>query len=269
MSTNWQQRLEEYCQKYNIPIEYLADTLNEPKVVPMIRGKGFEYTVMLALQGILPQNEWRVSKASILEETSFHDTDIRVFHKRTGKGIRLECKLAKKEGYRSYPDGHSQIRVKCMRSRTLGTAKVKELAPKLGVSEQSLSVHNDQYVPADFDIVVTSIGNAFYSTDKKTGLYEWKPTKAEEGFLHELGVPSPKDLKDFAFQRMYLARSQDLVASPKTRIVCSRKECKNKTNCGFIPNYPVIHFDAKTNKPTEPWVPIEGCVNLFRRLLTS
>ncbi|MBI4299420.1 MAG: restriction endonuclease [Chloroflexi bacterium] len=269
MNINWQQKVEEYCQKYNIPILYLAEILYEPKVLPMIRGKAFEFTVMIGLQESLPKNEWIVSKATMRGETSFHDTDIRVFHKRTGKVIRLECKLAKKEGYRLFPAGHSEIRVKCMRSRTLGVAKVKEVAPKLGVSEESLSVHNDQYVPADFDIVVSSIGNAFYRTDKKTGLYEWEPTKTEEGFIQKLRVSSEEDLRDFAFRTIYIARTQDLAARSNTGIVCSRKGCKNKTNCGFVPNYPVIRFDAKTNKPTSPWVLIEESVNLFRRLLTS
>lgn len=35
MADNWQQKLEAYCKKYNIPITYLAETLYEPKVVPM------------------------------------------------------------------------------------------------------------------------------------------------------------------------------------------------------------------------------------------
>lgn len=46
MSNDWQQKIEEYCEKYNIPISYLAETLLEPKVVPMIRGKGFEFSAM-------------------------------------------------------------------------------------------------------------------------------------------------------------------------------------------------------------------------------
>ena len=41
------------------------------------------------------------------------------------KVLRVECKLAKKGGYRLFPDGHSEIRVKCMRSRTLGPKKLK------------------------------------------------------------------------------------------------------------------------------------------------
>jgi len=269
MSDDWQQKLKEYCEKYNLPISYLAETLYEPKVVPMIRGKCFEFSVMIFLQQFLPKNEWVINKAIMSEEISFHDTDIRVFHKRTGKVIRVECKLAKKEGYRLYADGHSEIRVKCMRSRTLGAAKVKELAPKLGVNEQVLLTHNDQYLPADFDVVVTSIGNAFYRTDRNTGLYEWRPKKTEEEFLLKLKPSSNESLKDFAFRRIYVVRTADLAAMPNTGVVCSRGRCKNRTNCGFIPNYPVIHFDSKTNKPTNGWVTIEESPSLFKRFIIS
>jgi hypothetical protein len=269
MKSNWQQKVAEYCEKYNIPVIYLAETLYEPKVVPMIRGKGFEYSVMMVLQEILPGNEWKVSKATMSDEISFHDTDIRIFHKRTGKVIRVECKLAKKEGYRLYADGHSEIRVKCMRSRTLGVAKVKELAPKLGVDGKVLMIHNDQYLPADFDIVVTSIGNAFYRTDKKTGLFEWKPKKTEEEFLKKLGYSDKEHLKDFAFHRMYVARTEDLAAKPNTGVVCTRGKCKNKTNCGFIPNYPLIRFDENTYEPINGWVPIEESLKMFKSFITS
>jgi hypothetical protein len=269
MSNDWQQKVKEYCDRYNIPISYIAETLYEPKVVPMIRGKAFEFSAMIALQEILPENEWKVSKATMGEEISFHDTDIRVFHKRTGKVIRVECKLAKKEGYRLFNDGHSEIRVKCMRSRTLGAAKVKELAPKLGVDEQVLAIHNDQYLSADFDVVVTSIGNAFYRTDRKTGLFEWKPKKTERDFLLNLNPPSEESLKDFAFARMYVARTTDLAARPTTGVICSRGKCKSKNSCGFIPNYPVIRFDAKTNKPTNGWVSIQESSSLFKRFVIA
>ncbi len=269
MSTDWQQKVEEFCQKYNIPILYLAETLYEPKVVPMIRGKGFEYHVMMALEGLLPKNEWKVSKAIIHEEAGFHDTDIRVLHKRTGRTLRIECKLAKKEGYRLYPDGHSEIRVKCMRSRTLGQAKVKELAPKLGVAEKVLSIHNDQYLSADFDVVITSIGNAFYRTDMKTGMFEWRPRKVEEEFLQKLGAEAKESLKDFAFCRIYVAKTRDLAATPDTGVICTRGMCKSKTSCGFVPNYPIIRFDARTAKPVNGWVSIEECASVFKSLVLS
>lgn len=263
----WQDKLKQYCEKYHIPILFLADVLYEPKVLPMIRGKAFEYSVMAKLQEILPTNEWKVSKATPAEELSFHDTDIRVFHKRTGKTLRIECKLTKKQGYHLYPDGHSEIRVKCMRSRTLGAVKVKELAPKLGVDEKVLSIHNDQYLAADFDIVVTSIANAFYRTEK--GLYEWKPTEAEKQFLTKLGPEGKESLEDFAFRTIYIARTANLAAKSGTGVHCTRAKCKNKGNCGFIPNYPIIRFDAKTNKPTNKWVPIEDSPVFFKNFIIS
>lgn len=270
MTNNWSQKIQDYCKFYNIPIIYLAETLYEPKVVPMIRGKAFEYSVMLILNELLPSNEWKVSKATPTEELAYHDTDIRIFHKRTGKVLRVECKLAKKEGYHLYPDGHSEIRVKCMRSRTLGTAKVNELAPKLGISPALLAIHNDQYLAADFDIVVTSIGNAFYRTDKKIGLYQWKPTKIEKQFLLGMTpkIKSKADLKDFAFRRIYLARTIDLAVKPSTGVVCTRAKCTHKTHCGFIPNYPIIRFDPKSSKPTNGWVPIEDCAAFLKSFIT-
>lgn len=266
MYSGWQDKIEEFCEGYNVPILYLADTLNEPKVIPMIRGKAFEFSAVLRLEEILPKNEWKIYKLNVGEEVAFHDTDIRVLHKRTGKVIRVECKLAQKEGYRQVPNGHV-IRVKCMRSRTLGEAKVKELAPKLGVDPGLLLIHNDQYVSADFDVVVTSIGNTFYRTDKKTGLTHFDPTKSELDFLSSINPSSGENPKGFAFQRMYIARSVDLAVRPDNAVVCSRKKCPDKNGCGFIPNYPIIQFDAKGN-PINGWIPIEESVNLFRRFVS-
>lgn len=260
---NWDKKVEEYCEKYNIPILYLAETLYEPKVVPMIRGKAFEFSTMMALREILPDEEWQVDKPILNAQIGFHDIDVRVIHKPTNRTIRVECKLAKKDGYRLFPDGHSEIRVKCMRSRTLGSAKVKELAPKFGIAEKVLAIHNDQYLPSDFDIVVSSIGNAFYTTDSKTGYFEWTPSKAEEEFLKKIGASNDNSFRDFAFRSLYLARSSDLKIG-NNGVVCSRAECRNKKACGFIPNYPVIKFDAKTNQPTNGWVAIEKSLTLFR-----
>src|SRR3990167_929232 len=121
MSKNWEEKVREYCEKYNIPILYLAETLYEPKVVPMVRGKAFEFSAMMALQRMLPEGDWIVDKVPMNAQTGLHDVDVRVTHKATKKVIRVECKLAKKGGYRILSDGHSEIRVKCMRSRTLGT----------------------------------------------------------------------------------------------------------------------------------------------------
>src|SRR3989344_1698717 len=268
MPKSWEEKVKDYCEKYNIPVLYLAETLYEPKVVPMIRGKAFEFSVMMALQEILPTDEWIVDKPVMNAQIGFHDVDVRVLHKPTEKIIRIECKLAKKGGYKLFSDGRSEIRVKCMRSRTLGPAKVKELAPKLGISEKVLAIHNDQYLPADFDIVITSIGNAFYTTDKKTGFFEWKPSKAGEDFLQKIGFTGKENLRDFAFKTMFIAKASDLTIG-KNGIVCTRGLCKNKKACGFIPNYPIITFDKKTNQPSNKWISIKDALSLFEDFVKS
>ncbi len=58
MERDWKEKVLEFCDKYNIPLLYLAETMYEPKVVPMIRGKAFEFSVMMALQEILPKDDW-------------------------------------------------------------------------------------------------------------------------------------------------------------------------------------------------------------------
>lgn len=268
MDTNdkWKLKVAQFCEEFNIPRDYLADTLYDLKVTPMIRGKAFEYSAMLALRNILPTNDWEVSKPILNPQLGFHDMDIKVLHKSTGRIIKIECKLASKESYRYYTDGHSELRVKCMRSRTLGASKVKELAPKLHVDEESLAIHNDQYLPADFDVVITSIGNVFYRTNPKTDVFEWKPTEQELKFLESINIAKEPNLKDFAFNRLYLSKSTNLVTS-KVAVVCSRKLCKNKNNCQFIPNYPKIIFDTSTVEPTNGWVEISQSESLFKELL--
>ena len=155
-----------------------------------------------------------------------------------------------------------------MRSRTLGPAKVKELAPKLGLSEKVLAIHNDQYLPADFDIVISSIGNAFYVTDKKTKKFEWKPTELEKNFLEKIGFTGKENLKDFTFKTIFVAKGSDLAIN-NNQIICTRGLCKNKKACGFIPNYPIINFDKKTNKPMNKWVPIQQTLSLFESIVKS
>jgi hypothetical protein len=263
MPKSWEQKVKEYCEKYNIPVLYLAETLYEPKVVPMIRGKAFEFSVMMALQEILPKDEWQVDKPMMNAQISFHDIDVRVLHKPTNKVVRVECKLAKKGGYRLFADGHSEIRVKCMRSRTLGSAKVKALAPKFGITEKVLAVHNDQYLPADFDLVISSIGNAFYTTDKKTGYFEWNPPPEGEDFLRKIGASGKKSFRDFAFRTLYVAKTSDLKIG-NNGVICTRAQCKNKKACGFIPNYPIINFDKKTYQPKNGWISIEKSLGLFK-----
>lgn len=262
----WKLKITQYCEQFNIPIGYLSDVLYDPKVTPMIRGKSFEFSAMLALRTVLPQDEWVVSKPILNPQLGFHDMDIMVKHKPTDKTISVECKLSKKEGYRKYTDGHSEISIKCMRSRTLGQEMVKNLSKKWKIPEDILSVHNDQYLPDSFDIVITSIGNAFYRTNPETDIYECKPNASEIEFLNILNLTKNNNLKDFAFNKMYLSTSNSLIAS-KLGTVCRRRKCIDKNSCPFIPNYPRMLLDASTLKPTNNWYQIEEAATLFKTLL--
>ena len=270
-SFDWQKDIREYCERFDVPIEYLAATLSDPKVVPMIRGKAFEYSAVLALRQVLPADEWRIEKPLSNASAEHKDIDVKVTHISTNTIVRAECKLS--ASFRRYSaqkksslSSYSVIKVKCMRSRTLGAAKVEEIAPKLGVSIESLASHADNYRPADFDVVLTSIGNAFYRTNEE-GEYEFAPNQGELEFLEELN-PGHQNHRVGAFSQLYLAKSSDLyVGNPNYPIECVRRKCVTNghgKDCGFIPNYPLIHFAENSIVPDNGWVSIRECVALFR-----
>jgi hypothetical protein len=87
----WIKAVETFCQAYNIPLEYLAQTLYEPKVIPMIRGKAFEFSVLLVLQTTLPKAEFEVQKVAMNAQVGQHDEDVVVFHLPTQKIIRMSA----------------------------------------------------------------------------------------------------------------------------------------------------------------------------------
>jgi hypothetical protein len=261
---NWEENIIKFCEHYNIPIEYLADTLNEPKVIPMIRGKAFEFSVLKKLQEILNENDWKPIKDVMNAQLGSHDEDVSIINARTSKRFSVECKLAGKGRFKKAKTGEYIINVKCMRSRTMGENIVLRLAPQLGISVESLSCHNDQYRQTDFDLVVTSIGNAFYETDDD-GLFFWNPCEEGEKFLNKLlGESNPELQQQAGFNKMYVASSQDLSVGNGYQ-KCARKTCTNKENCGFIPNYPPIIFDAITLRPTNGWLPIEEIETILIR----
>lgn len=272
LNENWKENLINYCNDYDIPIKYLVEVINDPKVIPMIRGKAFEFSVMQKLKEIIPQDEWIIEKPMINAQSGFHDIDIRMIHKKTDGVIRIECKLAKKESYKLLNDSSNQsvILVKCMRSRTLGERETTSRAPQLGIDKSILQIHNDQYLPQDFDIVITSIGNAFYITNEESGLYMWKPTKKGSEFLNNLRSldweQEYKTLKDFTFNRMYVVKSADLAVNKQNKVICTRRKCKKKESCGFIPNYPAIIFD-NTSKPINNWIRIEDSLPIFQSFI--
>jgi hypothetical protein len=254
------EKLYTYCQKYDIPIKYLPEILLEPKVIPMIRGKAFEFSVLEALRKVLPEDVWFVDKPMVNAQFGLHDTDVRIIHKPTHKIISAECKLVGKGTFKLNKDESVQARVKCMRSRTLGESKIKELAPKLG----------DQYVPADFQLVITNLANAFYETDNTTDLFEWQPDTKGITFLRFLsGLEDVDALQHFAYNKMYLADSSDLAILPTNDVQCTREKCTIPNNCGFIPNYPLLIFAKNAITPKFPWYDLENSSIILENIINT
>jgi hypothetical protein len=259
---DWQAKIIKYCEDYNLPLYYLSDTLYDPKVIPMIRGKAFEYTVLERFKDILNPKIWEISKPFLNPQLGSHDTDILVKHKPSNKTLSVECKLASK-GSCKVSKTKTEIKVKCMRSRTLGIEMVNQLAPKLKIDPDVLTIHNDQYLPADFDFVVTSIGNAFYSTDEK-GIFYFNPTEEREPFLKNF---PGKNLREETFNQLYIASADSISIKRKNKVKCTRKKCSNQTNCGFIPNYPVIEFNNDSLEPLSNWKSLEKLDVVFHSYL--
>jgi hypothetical protein len=262
----WQADLIKYCEDFNIPIDYLSDILKDSKVNPMIRGKGFEFSTLVAFQNILAPGIWEVSKPNMNAQAMQHDVDILVRHIPSGKSISIECKLSKKDSFRISKTGDITAAVKCMRSRTLGQEIINERAPIMGVTVAQLNAHKDNYLTTDFDVVASSFGNAFYSTDKKTGQYIWAPAASHEEVIKKILQSPNDDLKKSAFDYILVAKAADL--SPAAGFYpCARKTCKHKKSCPFIPNYPLVKFDSGSGAPIKPWNSLESLENVLLEVL--
>lgn len=271
--------LEEFCLKYNIPLESLPEILQDAKVLPMIRGKAFEFSTIGMFDKFLDQQSWKIVKPKINPQFGSHDQDVVITHLETHTNIRVECKLAAKGRYRQVKakaedaTPYFEIDVKCMRSRTLGQERAKQLSAQVNIPVDIILIHNDQYLPNSFDIVVTSIANAFYKTDEKTGNFEWSPKPEAKVFLDKisnkniLNFKDESNLKDVIFDKVYIAKSHDLAALFQNQIKCTRRQCKNHYSCGFIPNFPKIVFNLNTGKPLPPWFEIKDCLQVLETFI--
>ena len=260
--------LIDFCESYNIPFNHLGEVLKDPKVIPMIRGKAFEFSVNDYLNNLLDSSTWKITKPYLNPQLNRHDQDVLIEHIPTGKLISVECKLAAKGGY-SEKEKMSVFRIKCMRSRTLGAELVKKLSALRNLDEAQLGTHNDQYLPTDFDLVITSLANAFYATNDE-GIFIWKPSKKGQEFLNKKFGKGLTDTEyqNKAFADMYVAKSTDLVILENSGITCTRKKCSDKNKCGFIPNYPLIKFsDNDPINPINKWVHINEIEKLLNDFL--
>lgn len=284
----WISHLREYCRSLNISTGDLYKIVTDLKVSPMIRGKAFEFSMYSRLKQILPAKDWTVTKPVMNAQTGTHDIDLMVKHNLTGKVISVECKLAGKGGFRVAKKSQAGIaskddyliNVKCMRSRTTKTpAKVASAARMLSVSPEAFLTHSDQYRASNFDVVATSIGNAFYETlEDEDGnlMYKFQPTEAGKRFIKRLNPPVDNEiaLQEFVYNKVYFVSSLDIAVSSKSGVLCNKRNCLDKSDCGFIPNYPVINFGNITElspdlipSPKNHWIEIERVEQFFKEVL--
>ena len=273
--------LEEFCIKYNILPESLLEIIQDPKVLPMIRGKAFEFSALAKFENFLDPTLWKIVKPKINPQFGSHDQDVVITHLETHTNIRVECKLAAKGRYRKVKTKiedktrYFEIDVKCMRSRTLGQERAKQVSAQVNIPVDVIMIHNDQYLPNSFDIVVTSIANAFYETDEATGNFEWSPQEEAKEFLEKISSKNIDDLqdestlKDVIVDKVYIAKSYNLAAVSQNKIRCTRRKCQNSDNCGFIPNFPKIVFELNTGKPLPPWFEIEDCLQVLQTFIEN
>ena len=144
-------KILEYCNKFDIPLEYLLEILEDQKVTPMIRGKAMEYNAFLLLDTQLPKNIWSVQKLNLNAQPGTYDEDITITHRRTGIILKVESKSAVRgslsDGKRARLIKEPHFKVKCHRSRS---------NIKLAGSS------NNRYSVECFDLIITNPLNAIY-----------------------------------------------------------------------------------------------------------
>jgi hypothetical protein len=220
--------LLKYCKKFNIPLEFLFQILEDQKVTPMIRGKAMEYNAFLLLEKILPKAIWSVQKLNLNAQTGVYDEDISITHRRTGIILKVESKSAVrgsfKDGKRSRQFDAPYFLVKSHRSRS---------NIKLAGSS------NDRYSVDSFDILITNTSNAVFQGNT-VGEY--------------LEVIHDKELKKLLFEFYTVNSDEDLItACENDWRYCLPKDIAVD---GFIPRTPYVRLESDEN-----WKPLSSIEN--------
>jgi len=144
-------RLLAYCNKFDVPVRFLFDILEDQKVTPMIRGKAMEYNAFLLLESLLPGSVWSVQKLNLNPQPGTIDEDISITHRRSGVILKVESKSSVRgsmsDGSRARVLKCPHFKVKCHRSR----------------SNISLAgTTNDKYPVGFFDVLLTTPLNAIF-----------------------------------------------------------------------------------------------------------
>lgn len=140
-----------YCKKFNVPLDFLFEILEDQKVTPMIRGKAMEYNAFLLLDGLLSKATWSVQKLNLNAQTGTHDEDISITHRRTGIILKVESKSTVRG---SISDG-KKTRILDVPHFTVKSHRSRSNIKLAGSS-------NDRYSVDSFDVLITNTSNAIF-----------------------------------------------------------------------------------------------------------
>lgn len=213
-----------YCKKFNVPLDFLFEILEDQKVTPMIRGKAMEYNAFLLLDRLLPKAIWSVQKLNLNAQTGLHDEDISITHRRTGIILKVESKSAVRgsisTGKRSRILREPHFNVKCHRSRS---------------NIKLAGTSNDRYSVDSFDILVTNTSNA---------IFEGNTVSEDLEVIHD------EQLRTMLFDYYHVGTDEEL-----------KSACENDWRyCiptdiavdGFIPRTPYVRLHNDSN-----WQPLD------------
>jgi len=205
---NIEQTIKEYCSKYNIPIEYLVEILEDQKVVPMIRGKASEYNGAIFLQEYFENNiDWVVTKLNLNPQPDMNDQDLTIIHRKTAIQIRVEVKNATrdsfKDGLRCHKCKLPHLTIKCHKSRSY----IKKV-----------NTTNDRYLLGEFDLIMSNTSNSIIVSGTKTlNDFEITDNKRHLKILYDYyNVSNKKDLINQCYNDWRFAIPEEIALPDKS-----------------------------------------------------
>ena len=212
---NLAERVLVFCHKFNVPIEFLFEILEDQKVTPMIRGKAMEFSAFLLLDSALPRSAWSVQKLNLNAQQGVYDEDITITHRRTGIILKVESKSSVRgsfsSGERSRTMKKPHFHVKCHRSRS-------------NISLAGTS--NDRYSVDSFDVVVTNTSNSIFQGNTVGEELEVLHDESLRAILFEhYKVETLHDLVDASYRDWRFAVPSDIGID------------------GFIPRTPIVAIE--------------------------
>jgi len=141
------EEIKAFCKKFAVPPNHLLDILKDLKVIPMIRGKGFEYFVYEELKENLDSDTWEIHKYNTNPQRNATDADLVAKHLSSNEEVIIECKTAVRGSFkvRGQICKEPHFRVKCHKSR----------------SNNQRTFTNDRYFVDEFDIIFSTPANSF------------------------------------------------------------------------------------------------------------